>query len=210
MSSVGGSVATPVGGAGLGWLAVALCRDGAGGGWCLSLALWHDASWPANGFVFVVFFLVTLLVTVVMLNVLISIVGDAYEEVSMRRREEALNRKAGWIVQLEATYLSWCVRRCMLRGREFLVFEYHQKLLHDVGLDSYGATTLKVDFKDESSEEGNIEQWEGRIKSLTNKVQKAEDRTKAKIDVLAEEVQGIKGMLTTMMRSLQRLEPRVD
>ena len=47
------------------------------------------------------FFLITLLVNIVMLNVLIAIVSDGYDEVDSRREEESLKQLASTVVELE-------------------------------------------------------------------------------------------------------------
>jgi hypothetical protein len=96
--------------------------------WAVSnLALLGDfdtAIYATNPVTIGMFHLVTLVTVVVMLNVLIAIISDDFENVLSRKEEEALRQRAATIIDLEGVYLRPYFAEDNARGRAFTRIDY--------------------------------------------------------------------------------------
>ncbi|GMH70601.1 hypothetical protein TL16_g05452 [Triparma laevis f. inornata] len=85
---------------------------------------WHEGreqGWTVT----MAFVCMTLVVNIVMLNVLIAIVGEGYNNVILRKEQETNKQLCESVVELEATYLQRTMKFEQKEGGEFVVLKYH-------------------------------------------------------------------------------------
>lgn len=81
------------------------------------------------------FVLLTVAVNIVMLNVLITIVGECYSRAEANRAELSRRTLAGTIIDIETAYLSpWCARAVVRRGRPCKLLTHPSWLARAAGM----------------------------------------------------------------------------
>merc|ERR1712079_242164 len=94
------------------------------------------------------FHLIVFAVTIVMLNVLITIVSEGYGLAQANRIELSRRHRASTIVDIENVFLRPCSRRAVRRGKPCVLIRYPMLLLRLAGVDrgTDGSPVLRVQW----------------------------------------------------------------